>query len=335
MRILLVYYHPICLDIAAHLNWIGYDVTLSVNPNIKDNYGTGHDLLAKYSKFDWIKTEPLSLSLLKIKAKNNFDVVGCDGVFDGDDLIMAACKEADLPFFNIQGYPMVFDEPSNNILSLGWFLPHVQYLQKYSYEGLVKEIDWASILTKGRSEQKNIFVYYPFPNREEFLNYNPNDKDWEIAQMNRKFVSLIQGYKKWNPVSYEIFKKISSNLSFSGYKISNLEGQSKEAVYKELKNSRGLLHLKWADQPGIAIFEAMLLGRPVFTMKSFVNASFNQEVLIDGYNAVIADSVDELKRRMTTEYVTQLGPNALQHAKMLCSWERQSNKFKLFLENCK
>ena len=147
-------------------------------------------------------------------------------------------------------------------------------------------------------------------------------------------MSLIQGYEKWNKYSYETFRQIMPK-SLRGVK--NLEGKEHDHVFKCLDKCLGLLHLKWADQPGIAIFEAMLMGRPVLTMKSFVLASMNPEVLIHNYNAIVADTVEELLDYMnntSSESFYEMGVNAKNHANMLTSFERQKFQLSNFVYRC-
>ncbi len=328
-RILLVYYHPVCWDLAQTFIELGHSVVVAVNPTIKDNYGTGADIIAraeeKYKgKF---KVIPLALGIFGIRSQG-YNLVGCDGVFDGDEQVMDACKVTKTPLFNLQGYPNVADEPAQNILSLGWFTPTVQYHQKYPSEGHKKSIDWKTIAETGESEGKNICVFYP--NFWELK--KKTSVIYDVYLPNDGFVSLIQGYEKWNKWSFEAFKKVRK-----GQKVRNLEGLDHNEVLNHLQTSQGLIHLKWADQPGIALIEAMLFGKPVLTMQSFVLASMNQEVLINHYNSIVADSIDELVEHMQPEYddfLVALGENAKKHANMLTDFGRQKHKLKRFIDRC-
>lgn len=330
-KLLLVYYHPVVMDLAQTFSKLGWNVTVAVNTNIKDNYGTGFDVLDRIKEersFFTVEGIPLTLALNQIK-KKQYNLVGCDGVFDGDQLVMDTCRENKIPFFNIQGYPNVVDEPSQNILSLGWFTPTIQYQQSYPGEGHKKQIDWKNVSESGRSSGKNICIFYP--------NFWQLAYQCDVANINniaRPFrghlVSLIQRYEECNEFCYKAFKRVQED-----FRVENLEGKPHGEVLREIVKSSGLLHLKWADQPGIAIFEAMLLSRPVVTMKSFVLASMNQEVLIDGYNAIVADSIDELTDQLkNVDRLRKLGYNACDHATMLTDFNRQKRKLLDFVDRC-
>ena len=324
VKTLLVYYHPVVLDLVQTFRKLGHHVTLAVNPTIKDNYGTGMDVIqrAKERFGIFVDVLPLQIAAKKIQ---DFDLVGCDGVFDGDKIIMEVADKHNIPRFCIQGYPNVMDEPSDNILSFGWFTPTVQYHQKYPSEGHKKLRDWKNI-AENTPEGKNICVFYPnFWDFKARIGQNP-DLSWR----NSSYISLIQGYEKWNKWSFETFKKLQKDVP-----VENLEGVPHVEVFKRLRDSRGLIHLKWADQPGIALIEAMLLARPVLTMRSFVVASMNQEVLIDGHTAIVADSLDELIYWTKQEgFMKAIGENARKHALMLTNFTRQRMKLERFIERC-
>lgn len=326
MRILINRYHPVCEDICLALTKLGHKVTLSINDKVRDHYGCwkelGLKLKEKYkNQFDVIF---VNQSLALIKAKQ-FDLVGCDGVFDSDQLIMDVCKVEKVPFFNINGYPGCHDEPSDNILSLGNILPTIQYNSQYPTEGHKKELDWKNIAQHGKSYGKNICIFYPcfFELKQDLQT---------TREKTNKFISGIHRYEECNKYNYEVFKQVQEHVD-----VENFDSKSHDEFIQELKKSKGLLMLKSFDEPGISLFEALLNARPVFTMRSYVLASMNQNVLIDDFNAVVADSVGELIHRMKTitdADLYRLGTNAYLHAEMLTRFERQKNKLQTFLENC-
>lgn len=314
------------MDICLALTKLGHKVTLSVNDKVQDHYGSwkelGLKLKEKYKdNFDVVF---INQALALIKAKQ-FDLVGVDGVFDSDQLIMDVCKNEKIPYFCVQGYPSCHDEPSNNILSLGNILPTVQYYSNYPTEGHRKEIDWKNIAETGKSAGKNICIFYPC-----FFELKQNLQT--TKEKSNKFISGIHRYEECNKYNYEVFKQVQQHVD-----VENFDSKSHDEFILELKKSKGLLMLKSQDEPGISLLEALLATKPVFTMRSYVLASMNQNVLIDGFNAVVADSVDELIYRMkniTDADLYRLGTNAYLHAEMLTRFERQKNKLQTFLENC-
>ena len=331
IKTLLVYYHPVVWDLAETFSKMNHSVTVAVNPKITDNYGTGFDIIKRaQKKFDCnIDVIPLPLALAHLNQKK-YDLVGCDGVFDGDKMVMEVCGNNNIPHFCIQGYPNVVDEPSNNVLSLGWFMPTIRYHKRFPSEGHKKQIDWKEIAEKGRSSTKNFCVFYPTFHK---FKQKIRETDFRPKEHRSGFVSLIQGYQKWNAYSYEVFKQVAEKVKG----VENLQGKSHKECFERINKAKALLHLKWADQPGIAIFEAMLLGRPVITMNSFVLASMNAEVLIPDYNSLIADSVDELLEYMQSDYddyYVALGENAEKHAMMLTNFGRQKFKLTRFVNRC-
>lgn len=328
MKTLLVYYHPIVWDLAKTFQKMGHEVTVAVNTNIKDNYGTGHDIIKKEKAknlhtFDII---PLTTAVALLNA-NRFDFMGCDGVFDGDKLVMDLCNKKNVPYFCISGYPGVMDEPSENILSFGWTIPTFQYANKYPSEGHRKMVDWREIVEKGRSQTKNMCVFYPQ------LWYMRSFLDDNQTPLTRpELVSGIQRYEECNEWNFKLFKKLQENVL--PISLVNYEGVSHDEFLKKVQRSRGLVHLKQADQPGISVLEAMRMSTPVITMKSFVLASHNQDLLIDGYNSVVADSYEELIERVALFDLPELGYNAKKHSEMLCSFKRQRYKLDQFIDRC-
>lgn len=321
MRLLLNRYHPISEDLALTFVKLGFKIDLSVDMSINDHYGSWiqvyKNLKKKYNEFDVISVQQ---AFLKLKNKQ-YDLVGVDGVFKNDKEIIELCKQNSIPWFCIQGYPYVQDEPSDNILSFSWFLPQIQYIKIYPSEGHVKEIDWKNIAYYGSSSQKNILIFYPEMNYvKEFWKEN-------ISEDHGYFLSLIHRYKECNKWCYDVFKKIEPYFS-----IENHSGLSQEQSLNKINKSSGLLHLKAFDCPGISVLETLILKKPVYVMKSFINASFNQEVLIDNFNAVIADDVDELIKRMKEPFNTT--QQSFDYIYALTSFDRQKNKLERFFNKC-
>lgn len=321
-KILIYRYHPVCEDLCLTFSKMGFNVTLVIDNTIKDHYGDWSNLLfeikQKYSEFNVVN---LSQALCFLN-QSKYNLVGLDENFQKSDLIIDVCNNKNIPYFAIDGYPNVYNKKSKNILSLGWMLPTIQYNQKYPSEIHKKEEDWKNIFEKGISDTKNICVFYP-----NF--WNLKNKIVNSANFRDGFISVIQRYEECNRWNFEVF-----NLVKKKFKIENLQGLSNDFVVEKLLNSKALVLLKWSDRPGIGLFEAMLLGRPVVTMKSFVLASGNFDVLIDGYNAIVADSVDELLERMSSENFYKLGENAYNHSIMLTDFDRQKRKLNTFLKRC-
>lgn len=325
-RILLNRYHNVVDDIAVSLTKLGHKVSVCIDTGVSDHYGSHLDLYNKikdkYKDQHDVLTLNNAVALLKQK---RFDLLGLDGVYSGDQILKTIAKNSGVPYFCIDGYPYLFDEDSDNILSLGWSLPTIQYLQKNPSEGHVKELDWQNIFKNGRSDFKNILSFYP-----SFWDLKSKTIKSEFKE--DKFVSGIHRYQECNKWNYEVFKKVSESVN-----VENFESKGHSEFIDSLSRSKGLLMLKWADRPGIALLEALLLSKPVFTMKSYVLASMNQEVLIDNFNAIIADTTDELIHRMkniTSSELHRLGTNAYLHAEMLTRFERQKLKLETFIENC-
>lgn len=326
MKILINRYHPVCDDICISLSLLGHDVTLSINTSVLDHYGCWKDLYIANKKKYSDKFNVITVNEAVVGLKNKkYDLMGCDGVFDSDELLMSVCKSLNIPFFNIQGYPGKYDEPSNNIMSLSWGLPAIQYLQKYPSEAHRKEEDWKNIALSGKSEGKNVIVFYPV--------FHELKQQLERSRIGENyFVSGIHRYEECNRWCFSAFKQVQQHVD-----VRNFDSKSHSEFISEIKKSKGLLMLKQADCPGISLIEAMLLSKPVFTMRSYVLASTNQEVLIDNFNAVVADTVPELIDRMkniTDQELYRLGNNAFLHAEMLTRFDRQKNKLQTFLDNC-
>lgn len=327
-HLLLVYYHPIIFDLAESFLKIFNRVTIACNASLKDNYGEYAQVAAKIKANPHLQSVdciPLSVAHLKIK---DYDIVGCDGVFDGDELIMEVCKERGVPYFNINGYPHQADEPSQNILAFSWFLPQIQYKQRFPHEGYIKERDWKHIAFEGRSEGKNICVFYPELNEAKRYAF--------VAQPRprHKFTSFIHRYEECNRWTYLLFQKFELALAEKHIFVGNYSGKTQKEVFDLMSESYGVVHLKHGDCPGISILESLILKTPVITMSSFVKASFNQDVLIDNQNAIIADDFDELIERSIDAINKPWGRTGWDHIYGLTNFNRQRNKLERFFHGC-
>lgn len=332
--LLLVYYHPVVFDLALSFSKLFDRVDICVTPGLKDNYGDHNDVVSKAKSlgFDAFLTP---VALMNIKSKK-YDLIGLDGVFQGDKTIMDVCL-GKIPHFCINGYPHNMDEPSANILSFSWYLPEKQYRQSYPSEAHVKQIDWENISTKGRSDGKNICTFYP-----EFSEL----KRWgSIRYKVRRdeFVSFIHRFEECNKHSYSVFEQVGQKVVLKNYSSLN-----QEAVWDKILSSYGLIHLKHGDCPGIALLESMMLGRTPIVMKSFVLASQNQEVLIDAHSAYVCDTVDEMIDRSLRlmdavdftyrdgqfDNLTDIEKSTKRHALMLTDFNRQIPKLLTFFNRC-
>lgn len=323
--LLLCYYHKIIFDLALSFKRLFKKVEICVSSNLKDNYGTEQNVIKKGKSLGF-DVHLLPVALANLKAKK-YCLVGCDGVFQGDQLLMDVCRQSNVPFFCIDGYPFKLDEPSQNILSFSWGLPQAQYREKYPHEPHVKDWDWKNIAQTGRSEGKNICVYYPEMNE---LKEWRHKVDWEKIPDAYGFISLIHRFEECNKWNYEVFNKVKKQFNLENY--TNL---TQEELWNKLILSKGLIHLKSADRPGIAVLEAMLLDCVPIVMKSFVLASQNQDLLIDDISAIVCDSVDELidrvkKLETDKDYIN----NCDIHAGLMTDWDRQKNKVEKFFERC-
>ncbi len=332
-KLLLVYYHPIIFDLAQTFQNL-FDVEIAVNQNLKDNYGGATDVVEKAAARG-LRCLYLQQALANIRLKN-YQLVGCDGVFDGDKLIMNVCENNKVPWFAINGYPHNEDEPSKNILSFSWYMPQKRYRGMFPSEGHIKEVDWKDLANNNRRE-KNIFVYYP--EMKECKDYAwGNRNSLHIKDNNRVrygAVSLIHRYEECNKWCYEVFKSVKEK---SGLDIQNDTSKSAQEVYESLMNSNLLLHLKHGDCPGISVLEAMILGAVPVVAKNFVLASHNQELLINNYSAFVCDTVDEIIDVCVANYKELQNPelriSTFEHVNMLTSFRRQRAGLERFFETC-
>ena len=337
-KLLLVYYHPVVFDLAMSFLKIFEEVQICVTNDLRDNYGTHLDVVSK-GKALGLDCIPSSVASLLIK-QGKYHLVGLDGVFQGDPLLISVCNSAKIPYFCINGYPHNTDEPSKNILSLSWFLPQIQYKQRYSNENAVKNNNWKEIAEKSRdSNLKNSMVFYP-----EFVDLKSKLASIE-SEISRggdiDFVSFIHRFEECNEFNYQCFKNVNSNPDLN---VVNYTSLSQQEVWKKIAQSAGLIHLKSADCPGISVLESMIIGRVPFVMKDFVLASFNQEVLIDGHSAYVFDSLidldiaaskhlEEIKKTPGNCFL-KIECSTRKHALMLTDFERQRGKLKNFFDRC-
>lgn len=344
--LLLAYYHPVVFDLAHAFKKIFENVDICVTNDLKDNYGTHQNVIEK-AKSKGFEAYLTTRAVMQMKAKK-YVLVGLDGVFQGDKLLMDACNSLNLPYFCINGYPHNLDEPSKNILSFSWYLPEKQYRNHYPTEAHVKTWDWGRLAGNEIGPElpkKNICVYYPpcielkrfldtksvaFHDRRHAVTMDPLPRT--------EFSSFIHRFEECNKESFEIFKKLQEHVPLTNY--SNL---SQEEVWMQIWQSYGLVHMKHADCPGISVLESMILGRVPIVMRSFVLASQNQDLLIDDYSAIICDTVDELIHRTKEhqEWIEdikgvpcRIEESTSTHAYTITSEYRQLPKLRKFVENC-
>lgn len=333
-ELLLVYYHPVVFDLALSFSRLFKSVEMCVSNDLKDNYGTNLDVKKRAAELG-IKCYSINEALIKIRTKR-YVLVGLDGVFQGDKLIMDTCQSFQVPFFNISGYPHTVDEPSRNILSFSWYMPQMQYRHMYPSEGHVKQLNWSKIADLGRdNEQKNIFVFYPeFQRLKKERNLIPN-------RDRKHFLSAIHRFEECNENSYRVFQKVQKSIAPTEFV--NLTSLSQQELYVEMKNSYGFIHLKHADCPGISLIESMLLGRVPFVLRDFVLASNNQEVLIDNHSAKVASSVDEMIEQIlqhkkeldkVLDGFSSIEVSTMKHASMLTDFSRQQSGLINFFNRC-
>lgn len=345
MKILINRYHPVCEDIAITLSKLGHEVTLSVKTDINDHYGSWKEILKVLKGTKGFRAIDYKQALI-LASKKSFDLIGADGLFEGDRQLFELAGKTNIPTFAIAGYPHLMDEPSGNILSLGWSLPILQYLRDFPTEAHRKQVDWKAVAESGRMAGKNICVFYP-----NFWDIKDRRKKGEFYRMEiaplQKFVSGIQRYEECNRFNHQVFTAVQKALHIEKppwptpwQVVENYEGLPRDDFLQKLAASWGLLHLKHADQPGISVMEALLMGKKVFTMKSFILGSHNHDMLIDGHNAVIADTVDELIERMEQVKYDQVADAhenmslVSGHINMLTSFERQKDKLNKFVLEC-
>lgn len=337
-KLLLVYYHPIIFDLAESFSRL-FDVEIAVNQNLKDNYGGAEEVCRKAEVLGF-RTHFLQTATALLRQKK-YNLVGCDGVFDGDKLIMDLCDQLKIPYFNINGYPHNRDERAKNILSFSYFLPQFQYRNKFPWEQHVKELDCANF-ANGIKNDKNILVFYPeMKKAKDFAWSNRNSlfvKDKERLRFGG--CSLIHRYEECNKSSYSAFAKVNSELKKfnESYEVPNVSGAPPEQIYDLLYSSNFLLHLKHGDCPGIAILEAMILGAVPVVSSGFIMASQNQEVLIDNHSAFVCDSLDEIINTCSDNFRELKNPeirvSMFEHVNMLTSYKRQEKKLEKFFEEC-
>lgn len=333
--LLLAYYHPVIFDLAFSFKNLFKNVEICVVNDLKDNYGTNLDVISKAKRLG-LSCIPLNQALIKVRAKK-YSLVGMDGVFQGDKILIETCQSSGVEYFNISGYPHTLDEPSRNILSFSWYMPQIQYRRKYPTEGHVKQLNWSKIVDNGYdNEQKNIFVFYPeFQNLKKTRNL--------ISNNNRKhFLSSIHKFEEFNKNSYKVFEKLQKQID--PIKLVNFSSLNQDDLYLEMRNSYGFVHLKHADCPGISLIESMLLGRVPFILKDFILASNNQEVLIDNYSAKICSSVSEMVYEIKNHkeeldkigngYFSSLETSTMKHANMLTDFDRQKLGLIKFFDRC-
>lgn len=340
-NLLLIYYHPIIFDLAQTFSHY-FDVEIGVVQNLKDNYGSSLEVKSR-GENKGLKVIFLPEALANIKQKK-YQLVGCDGVFDGDKLVMDVCAQNATPHFSIMGYPNTEDEPSNNILSFSWYSPQIQFRRRNPSEGYIKEIEWQHFY-QNRPQGKNIFVFYPemrdakdhaWGSRNSLL--LPYEKG--KAKPRKGSISLIHRYEECNRWPYAVYKKVIEECKKTtpDFYIPNHTGLKQEYVYDLLCGANTLFHSKASDCPGISLLEAMLLGAVPIVAKNFLTASHDQEVLIDGYSAIICDTIDDMVQACLENYSVLKSPELrvtmFEHINMLTSFRRQQRGLERFFERC-
>lgn len=332
MKLLLNYYHPVIFDLAESFSRIFDEVVISCDMNLEDNYGGFNEVKNRVKENEHLNCQVIPDIQAKIQIKQ-FDLVGLDGAFKGDDILMETCKGNGVPYFCINGYPHQFDEPGENILAFSWHLPQIQYKKRFPHEGYVKLDDWKHIAKNGRSPGKNVCVFYPEMN--EAKRFNTRFLEEFRKEEPKHFCSFIHRYEECNKFNYLVFEHLKNHIDT----LENYSGLSQREVFEKMSKSYATVHLKHADCPGISVLESLTLGIPVITMESFVKASFNQEVLIDGFNAIIATDKDDLVKR-TIELIKWNGllnypmQSIRDHINVLTSFRRQKYKLEKFFEEC-
>jgi hypothetical protein len=330
MKVLLNFYHPVIIDIAQSLvKHFKFDVTVSINTAVVDHYGSHKDLLLNLkSKESLFGFRFISLQEAMIRLKNKqFNLMGCDGVYNGDKNLIEISKNENIPYFCISGYPYLQDEDSKNVLSFSWFMPQIQWIQKYPTEYHIKEIAYKKLLSNEQNK-KNILVWYPeFNHVKEFLKNN------ELPNKRSGFVSFINRYQECNKSLYEIFSEVKKNLD-SFETLENFSGLSNNEVLEKMRKSKGLVHIKGYDCPGISLIEAMLLGTVPFLFQEFILGSFNQDLLINNHSCVLSDSISEFIKNLQSDLCYSLSDSTKNHAIMLTDFTRQRPALEKFLQKC-
>lgn len=318
IKLLLNRYHPVVDDLAQSLALhFNFSVDVAINPTIIDHFGS-HSKILEENKKNIKNVSYISLqeSLIKIKSKK-YDLIGVDGVFEGDKIIISLCKSLKTPYFCISGYPYLADEDATNILSFSWFMPQIQFVQRFQSEYDAKTRAWDPQL-----KQKNIEVFYP-----EFL-YLKNQK---FEKFEKKYwMSSINRFEECNPIQYSIFKNVEAKFQ----KIENFTSLSNKELIEKLKFSKGLIHIKGMDCPGIVLIESMLVGVVPFVFRQFILSSFNQDLLIDNYSCVVSDSVEEFVDNLKSNKWEELSESTRQHAMIMTDFNRQKSKLYKFFERC-
>lgn len=329
MKVLINRYHPCVEDMASSFaRHLKFKVDVSVNIRVNDQYGSHLNILNSLkSQEDLTGFNAISLNeaIVRLKTKQ-YDICFVDGVYDGDKDLIAICKQQGIPYICIAGYPYLRDEDAKNILSFSWFMPQFQYVQQYPTEGHVKEVAHAKLLN-GEQNKKNTFVWYPeFAHAKQYAKQNPR-----FLANCRDYSSFIHRYEECNKSLYDIFITIKNNLERFTV-VENYSGFTNTQVLTKMTQSKGLLHIKGFDAPGISLIEAMLVGCTPFLFQEFILGSFNQEILIDNYSCVLADSIAEMIENLESDKWAKLSKTTQEHAMMITSFERQQNKLEKFIE---
>lgn len=331
-KILLHRYHPIVDDLAIAFERLGHKVTVCINTSINDHYGKSSEILSQL-KIENFGEDIQYISLKEASVKiSSFDLVGFDGVFSGDEILRDLCKKTGKPYFAISGYPYLRDEDAKNILSFSWFMPQVQFVSQYPTENHVKMDCWAKI-RQNRPTGKNICVYYP-----ELFTLFEQAGDLPLSyerQMERDenptIVSSIHRFEECNPENFLVFSEASKICKSE---VVNLVNMTRFQMWEKICYADKFLHLKSFDCPGIALIEAMIFGTVPIVMKEFILGSFNQELLIDNYSAIVCDSLDELKERINEPVSDSFRYDTKNHVRMIIDFDRQSSKLERFVRTC-
>lgn len=323
MKVLFHHYHPVIEDICNSFStYLKFDIECAIKTDIIDHYGDHKELLRKnQEKYKSFKSIPLQQALVKLKSKQ-YEVVFVDGVYDGDKDIIKICKDKNIPYICVSGYPYLKDEDSKNILSFSWFMPQIQFLNQFPTEGHVKQLSLDS-------SQKNILIWYPeFSHVKKYSKENPHLLS---AAYKNPYVSFIHRFEECNKEHYKHYKNIIEKF---GEDIPNYTNLTQQEVMFTLNQSRGLALMKWADAPGIALIESMLLGCVPFVFQQYILASFNQEILIDNYSAVTSNSDEEFVENLKSDKWAKLSESTQQHARMITDFGRQQEKLEKFIQEC-